>query len=255
MDNELQQWVSIITSFQLDNPSDFEYDAFSEKEFMKLCDYIRANGSPAQSNFHFSTGVSKGVIIPANKDYVIKIPFSCDLDKDYSTFYTTGGVRTWQTSYNYDSRQFENAYNPITGYCGHNYCAVEAAVYEMAVWESIDYMFAPTTLITDSISIPIYKQMKVLPLDEDCGASTDADFNSATNAEIQIVDEISSYDSAGWMPQFFIYWLYKTYGVENTMQLFCFLDDNDINDFHEGNIARDLTNGLPILMDYSGFHN
>lgn len=170
--------------------------------------------------FEYDSGATKGVIIPIDADYVIKLPL-----------YTARGE------------------TPV------DFCAREAAVYEEAKKFGLDHMLAAVQVFKfDDVPYYVYVQEKV---DVNTDENEDVLFTySSKQINQEDYDDEDERNSAAWdymneMPvEECIYAIFGEYNKYANQLVNLFLDMN-INDIHNGNFGYN--GGHPVLIDYSGY--
>lgn len=177
-------------------------------------------------------GATKCVLVPAEFDYVIKIPFNCQ-----------GGKNSVE-----DAPRFYGARYVLTGEEGEDYCRAEAEVYEAAKAEGLEQFFAETVFAMEYKGLPLYIQPKC----EDDDDSKERTSKIETLKSDDAADFSQSYHSVANMSEEMIFNFLVDYGKEKVEQLFCFLDDIEASDFHDGNWA--FLNKKAVLIDYASYH-
>jgi len=177
-------------------------------------------------DFNWETGATKCVIIPEERDYVIKIPF--DGEMDY-----------------YEERQFRYFYNG-GGEEGWDYCLLEQEYF-------IEYIegtgFEKFFLVPETIEIekdwPVYVQEKVLPYLE----SEEREYKSVKSLYTVRTSGISHQIS---IPEEWLAVCLENLNndVDKLQEFITFLKDN-FSDLHTGNIGY--KNGQAIILDFGGF--
>ena len=121
-----------------------------EEEYGWVFDWLETNIIPyLDEEYDIAHGVSKIVLIPAEGDYVIKIPFNGTYDCIYDE---NGDV---------EDEEWREYYNAPED-CGWDYCAVEVEVYNKAKQHNVDCFFARTEFLCSTKNYhPIYIQEKV----------------------------------------------------------------------------------------------
>lgn len=172
-------------------------------------------------NIKVKNGYTKVVIVSNDDDFVIKIP------RDDTVCY--------------------------------NYCERESHVYERACKWGIEFLFAKMERVgtlDKSKHRYYYKQTKVESL-----GYYDTNQNQSFNIlEIPVIDRMvekvmvknernrfNRSCSKLWYAH-----VLKHYGVKTLEKLLIFIKDAKINDLRDENVG--FKNGLPIILDYSGFH-
>lgn len=185
-------------------------------------------------DFNWEYGATKCVIIPENRDYVIKIPFDGELDFNdefeeeerddgyFRYFYEGGGEDGW------------------------DYCQLEQEYFYEYLEESEfrDFFLVPETVNVKK-DWPVYIQEKAIPYQEASGPvykSTDSLYEVRTSG-------ISSYTR---IPDLWLAVCLENLNndIEKLREFLNFLQDN-FSDLHEGNIGY--RNGHAIVLDYGGF--
>jgi len=208
-----------------------------------------------------ASGVTKGVIIPCDKPFVIKIPLKCDSDNWMSTCTHhskwNSELHTWEdvpaSEYSYCDHsfcpQFEYAYNPIDGTYGWNYCDAELGYYTLAKEKGIEEFFAATFYAGERKvdGVPIYLQEKITTLySRSDKEHTQEDLNSTS----AFLDETKVYCP---LELDFVCDLIQNYGAEKTKEFCDFLDEYNISDLHRNNYGY-RPDGTPCLIDFSDFN-
>lgn len=165
-------------------------------------------------------GVSKGVLVPTEGDFVFKMSF--DGDDCGELFY-------------------------------YDYCNVESKNYKEAVREGVERFFAITRYFDtfktdDGVRIPVYIQEKVTPFIDACSMGV-------SNEEYSYYEsKAKSYTGTERLPLKWINDFIECYSEEEFDKLGKFLDVHDINDLHSGNVGYD-ENKYPVIFDFSGYHD
>lgn len=175
-------------------------------------------------------GASKFIIF-INDDEVVKIPF------------------TGSYSYGWDEETEEVNRDEIIfdSFNTEDYCAIEAKIYSDAVAAGVDYFFASTKFVGNTFvdKTPIYISERVICFDE-------------MNMEERSYSR-DSYLKAGRMcgrcPVEWTAMAIEFYGEKAVQKLFDFIEAEDIDDLHWGNVGIRKFDGSPVLLDYSGFEN
>lgn len=219
---EEQEILNLLSKFEL---KDLESENY-EKRFNCL----------RQQGFSLAEGASKGVIIPKDKDYVIKLPFF---------------GRTYH--YNNDTEQaYDNFYSNISG--SSDYCEAEVMIYERAKEEGLEFCFAETYCIGEVNHYPVYIQQKALIgivdwdtfCEENGGEEKATVLYDSLSKEYSITDEEYGKLDPIWINDFI-----SAYDADVFDDLASFLLDNEVSDLHDENVGY--IAGLPVLVDYSSF--
>lgn len=205
------------------------------------CDNFEKRFEDFENDYYcLAEGATKGVIIPKDKNYVIKIPF---FGKHYS--YTQKGGK--------EKIEFEEFYSEISG--SQDYCAAEVIIYNKAKKEGLEVCFAETCCIGETNGYPIYAQQKasigLIDWDifcEECGGEEEAEFRCQTLSEkYYITDANEGKLDPTWINDFI-----SSYDEEFFEILSNFLLENEIYDLHDENVGY--ISGMPVLVDYSSFN-
>ena len=208
--------IGIISDLGISENIDFSEDIVDE--FVgKICD---------KYDFSYNTGISKLVLKPKEKDYVIKIPFTRWFDEEYGEYYnfTCYGDREW------------------------NSCEYEQWLYEKAKSEGFNTFFLPIELIGVYRGYPIYIQPKV----EVCYDNQE-DYHTEKN---QKTKEFLKNKNVSLMSEPVESWFNMIYDIikdDNRFNEFLdFLNKFEITeDLHEANIG--IYKNTPVIIDYAGF--
>lgn len=192
-------------------------------------------------DFSLAVGMTKLVIIPTNRSYVIKIPFS-GLYRLTDLHYKDDGEIDYVAS---TFTQLSNVTDDI--------CYEENEVCDNFTEDTCS-IIAKNIYITSLNDIPIYIQEKI-----DHAASIEAYKSSdikcqelgAMTTEIKIAQHLYFFKDCTVFPIHYLYLLLKKYGIYRTMNICHEVDDN-INDLHRNNygLSRE---GMPILIDIGGY--
>ncbi len=203
------------------------YDLTDEKDFTTyyIEDFIDSIDPNIVPDYDFLYGSTKLVIVPKDRDYVVKIPFN---DNEKAVVEYPDG--NWTEDYGWD------------------YCEVEQEIYQIAKEHGFEQFFLPIESLTDGFSpYPVYIQKKVEVLD-----ATDKSQERYSSAEakkkvklfrkmmskIDINWRAALLDSLGSMGKMkdFFYFL-KKYGIYD-----------DLFNFNLG-----YCDGKPVILDYGGY--
>lgn len=203
----------------------------------------------------YANGVTKGVLIFPNCNFVIKIPFYGNEECEEYTDGLTYEEAMEKYGEDWSDRPKEYYLDPFYGAQGrHNswdYCAVEAELYAEAVTEGLEFLFAETQCIGTANGWPIYAQTRVEifafadPEDENRDFPSEQELEQADNLRGQ---KDSLYCSKVWIAE-----LIRAYDLDTYHCLSAFCERFNIGDFHDENIGY--LNSLPVLVDYSSYDN
>ena len=238
-------------------------DKYSCFEGLHECNFVHEVVDPLEEagcfdNWTWDNGVTKGVLIFKDLDFVIKIPFEGYCSETESHYENSNGswIGSWSSRWN--SRlhkvEYEEIFEDFTGADtenGWNYCEVEANLIDAAREEGLHKCFAATELLGFAKDHPIYIQEKCFMF---CDARTSTNkekYKNRTKADYDSLERVRERaDFWGidndWVLDFLIYW-----GEEMLKRLGQFLFDHNVEDLHNGNIGY--RNGVPCLVDYSSY--
>ena len=169
-------------------------------------------------------GASKIVMIPMDKDYVIKIPFYGQEDED-------------------EAIPFMGAVSPaIDTNESNDYCALEEVIYNEAVEWGIEDFFVPTVFIGDVLGVPIYVQTRITNT-----RHMTAKENTFKYASIKGSNMLDP-DIGAQLVEF-----YALEHIEKLLQFFRVYDVNDVSNFRNGGF--DPKFGRHVFWDYAGFRD
>lgn len=209
-------------------------------------------------------GVSKGVLIFSDLDFVVKIPFAGHFDyieshyEDRNGDWVNSSYKTERTDASTCGRRWvegEDYFENFSGAACENhwdYCEVEAIRYRHAEQANIAVLFAKTEWIGNVHKYPIYIQERCNMFQEE-STSNQERYKSRTKSDYEEVNTLrNKYDfhsiDDNWVLDFLIY-----YGEEMFKKLADFIFNEDIYDLHNGNIGY--INGRPCLVDYSSYNS
>ena len=217
------------------------------------------------NDWSYSSGVTKGVLIFKGLDFVVKIPFSGS-GEYYEEHWENEEDGEWIGCYTKEERythtpanlhfcEEKTNFREFTGADeeeGWNYCKVEAQVSKCAEEEGVIRCFAETYFLGTAGDYPIYAQERcAIFCDEESSRResykkrTKSDYDSLR----EVRERVDFYDcDDNWLLDFLIYW-----GEEILQRLANFVFEHSINDLHNGNIGY--RKGVPVLVDYSSFHD
>lgn len=177
---------------------DYNIDNFNQDDFYTLFGTVKKLFEDSCYNFTIESGWSKAVIIPAEGNFVFKIPLMFDV----------------------------NNYNCLTA----NYCDEEVSQYKEAKIEGLEYAFVKTVPFDEmkikyGAPLPFYIQDKVEVFDK--WGKCD-----------KIYDEMSEkYENTLRLPSLWIEDFCNAYGVESFEDFGIFVCNSGINDLHSGNVG------------------
>lgn len=222
---------------QVNIPSQFSEDTLND-----YVDALKEINSGLE--WSWDGGISKFVLLFANYDKVIKIPYLGKYDYDAyedAIAQDVGADHTLEEFF-YEFTGPENYDNIERGW---DYCELETMFYEIAETKGLAQYFAKEELCGWIKGHPIYLQTRVTPLESVC-SRTIGEREAATEKRCQEL-HIHCLDTQ-WVSDFF-----DEYGEEEYLRLCAFLTEYDITDLHIGNLGY--LNNKPILLDYSSYMN
>lgn len=196
-----------------------EYFTAKEEDFL-----ISSINCEDELSFDWEDGASKLVIIPEDKDYVIKIPFN-------GNFYVDEGY------FNFSQ----------------NYCETEIDLYKRIADENplFSQFFLPLTRVDEYNEWDIYIQPKCQAYHN--AAEKDKSKSYSKDSLNKVRNEKILYNSA--LPKDWLAAVTEILkDVELVKEFVDMLEEYDITqDLHMGNIGY--CNGKPIILDYAGFYD
>ena len=204
-----------------------------------------------QYDWTYDYGVSKGVLIFNDLDYVIKIPFYAEWFEGYEVDYDEENDEPiYEDGYTADC-PFQGV--EVEGFIKENswdYCETETLIYEVAKRNSMEDHFAKTYMIGYANHWPIYAQVRACMLRSEESYTTRSKKNY-TEEERETANAIRDnekfYLDEEWLMDFIAFW-----GKERMLQFIKFCNDWFIDDLHGGNLGY--VNGIPCLVDYSSYN-
>lgn len=220
MHYDVEEVKGYVKNFSLN-----EDGGFTEWEGEEFVGSISGENLPA---FNWEDGATKLVIIPENRDYVIKIPFNGRYD--YGDFF-----------------YFEGACSDTCD----DYCSSEMHLYEEAKRMNLEKLFLPLELACEVDGYPIYVQDKAEEIDSWHSGAQGMKYSSEASR-----DRISQAYKEGtrfFGPPTWIASCLDTLGSFEELERFSsFLDEEGITDLHEGNLGY--YDGHAVIIDYGGYH-
>lgn len=177
---------------------DYNIDNFNQDDFYTLFGTVKKLFEDSCYNFTIESGCSKAVIIPAEGNFVFKIPLMFDV----------------------------NNYNCLST----DYCAEEVSQYKEAKIEGMEYAFVKTVPFDEmkikyGAPLPFYIQDKVEVFDK-------------WGKYDEIYDEMAEkYENTLRLPSLWIEDFCNAYGVESFEDFGIFVCNSGINDLHSGNVG------------------
>ena len=198
----------------------------------------------------WATGVTKGVLIFDELDYVVKIPLYCEYYEGYSDW----DEETEEYVVIEEGGPTEEPFSgvQVEGYIHDNdwdYCETESYRYLEAEKHDVSEYFAKTWYIGSVKDWPIYAQIRANMYCslESCSVRSRKNYSNEERESVKSIKEATHfYVSDEWMIDFINYW-----GEDALMNLINFCDEWFIDDLHDGNLGYIC--GAPCLVDYSSF--
>lgn len=198
---------------------------------------------PKDEDFECFSGASKYVIACLDRDFVIKVPYKGSTNS-YSCWSSTAGTYAYDT---YGCIKYTEEFEPFMYAAddadGDDYCRVEELRYEKAVEVGLDFLFAPTKKIGEIRGVSIYAQPYCETFDSTGRLMS---LNQKSNAFKLCKEKKFHCFNESWLND-----VYCQYGAAILLNFLQFCDEVGIDDLHRGNVGY--YNGLPVLIDYSGF--
>lgn len=201
------------------------------------------------SDWTYDAGVTKGVLIFGELDYVVKIPFYCEYiegdgyyDEDDNWIQE---VEEGPSGYPFNGIE-------VKGFVHENewdHCETESYRYIAAQRNGVEDFFAQTWFLGKASGWPIYAQVKACMFRSEASHSersrktySDVDKEKART----IKKETGFYVENEWLIDFLNFW-----GEARLMALIQFCNEWFIDDLHCGNLGYIC--GAPCLVDYSSY--
>ena len=234
------------------------FDGLTENTFLDLIIH------PLQENMCFNNwtydnGVTKGVLIFKELDFVVKIPFQGYNSYTESHYESANGGWHWSDYEKFDEcfkvesveEFFEFEGSPAEG-SNWNYCAAEAEITQKAREEGVGKCIAATEFLGYAGDHPIYIQEKCFMFSDASTSTNKERYKHRTKKDYDSLKEIRERTDFwgiddNWVLDLLIYW-----GEEMLKKLGDFIFNQNIEDLHSGNIGY--RNGVPCLVDYSSYY-
>ena len=203
------------------------------------------------NDWTFDSGVTKGVLIFGELDYVIKIPFYCEYYEGEGGYYDEED--NWIEGEDGCPSGYPFGGIEVEGFCQENpwdYCETEVARYTVAERNNMEEHFAKTWLIGNVNHWPVYAQIKCCMYDSDSSRTTRSkrNYTEEDRKSVEKYIEAPGVDitEAEWLIDFLYYW-----GPERLSAFISFCEEWFIDDLHRGNLGYIC--GVPCLVDYSSY--
>lgn len=204
------------------------YDLTDEKNFTSFYieDFIDSIDPQIVPDYDFVYGSTKLVIIPKDRDYVVKIPFN---DNEKALVYYP------------DTDQENDRY-------GWDYCEVEQEIYQIAKEHNFEQFFLPIESLTDGYSpYPVYIQKKVEVLDE-TDRSQERYSSVESKKRVKVFRKLTKID-INWKAAL----LDALGSLSKLREFFHFLEKYGISDdLYNFNVGY--CDGKPVILDYGGYN-
>lgn len=226
--DEIQEYVK---HFHLN-----ENCGFTEED---VDDFIASIDYDKVPRFDWDSGATKLVIIPEDRDYVIKIPFNGQ--------YIWNSDNDEDGEYREEEYVFRSFYGALGNY-GEDYCYAETIIYEKAEIEHFERAFLPTIKVLEVKHYPIYVQPKA----EMFGFDND---QQRTYSSKESKERVRKPDIKSSLP---IPWLASCLesfdnNVDTLKQFLDFIRKEEVTqDLHQSNIGY--YQGRAVIVDYGGYY-
>ena len=203
------------------------------------------------NNWTFDSGVSKGVLIFNDLDYVIKIPFYCEYYEGEEGYYDDED--NWIEGEPGEPTGDAFSGVEVEGYCHQNewdYCETEELRYLAAEKNNMEEHFAKTWCIGTVQDWPIYAQIKccMYRSEESYSTRSKKTYTAEDQESVRnIQDTTKVWTQEDWLIDFLHYW-----GRDRLIAFMQFCDQWNIDDLHGGNLGYIC--GVPCLVDYSSYN-
>ena len=212
-----------------------------ENDYFNIEDFKAMLFNDGITNVDVASGMTKVVLIPNDKDYVIKIPITKIGDYEY---------------YENEKGDWEKGKFMISDNKLGDYCSIEERLFN-SFDDEIKEIFAETKFITKVNNLPIYIQEKIKtpyrrkinqfdPFHYPSDRKSDMDIHY----ELNLIGEYNEYDNE--FQEDFSYDILVNYGFEFLIKLLQMIDSKGITDLHSGNYGYN-GNYKPMIFDYSGY--
>lgn len=200
-------------------------------------------------------GVSRGVIVPIESDFVIKIPFSHTVDEDSSWETWEEVIEDYGSEENALKDDFwqddDGYYYPTCPMQFGDYCKMEVEIYHHAQEEGLEEVFAAEEKLGEINDFSIYYQVKAESFEYHSSSSVNStDPQKLENAKT-VIDSYQNDNGAYIFNKTWLADVLITFGREYLERLFNFLNQENISDLHRGNLGYIDT--IPVIFDYASF--
>lgn len=215
------------------------YLSENEDDFFDINDFREILFANEISNIRIASGLTKIVLIPDDKDYVIKIPIT----KTGAHVYYENKKGNWvKGKLIIDNNNLGD------------YCSIEEKLFN-SFEDDIKKIFAETRFITKVNDLPIYIQEKVtVPYCKKIDQFDPNHYPSDRKSDMDIhyeLNAISKYCEYNEFQEDYCYDILVNYGFDFLVKLLQTIDYAGISDLHYGNYGY--KNYKPMIYDYSGY--
>lgn len=228
--NEINLILTAINDFVFNNYCGDEDDDF-------IANY-RTSILPVDD---WDSGASKFVLLPRDKNYVIKIPYS-------GSWYHPDDEWDDEIGEWVEQEDFFEEFEGVSGEDTWDYCAREEYLYKIAQEYGVEKYFLQTQRIGYVNDHPIYIQERADEIGYGKGEKTYSDEERDSTREELKKRGLSGHLNIYWSMEFL-----ANYGYDEYAKLVKFIEDEYITDLHSGNIGY--KDGKPVLVDYCGFES
>lgn len=230
------------------------YELFSPRTMSNFFQLKLDNGSADEDNdtifindysipFSIRYGITKACLIFDDSSDVFKIPFyynvDCEAESALKEAFKVSRKR---------GKYIE--FSPKD-----NLCEVESKLYALSKEAGVSEFFAEEKFFITYHGIPVYKQERIKFTYAESYECDTGDWREIKDndfaEEIMLSNAEESRGGSELLYNYnFVYNMYL-YAKDKFRKLFQFLDDNDIDDLHSGNLGYSFS-GAPKIFDYSG---
>lgn len=214
----------------------------------------------AEIDWTYDDGISKLVLIFHNLDFVIKIPYTGEINSycNDHCYNCEACSPTHCNNCSYNDDSYEDNENTYQDFCNADYnnkkldrvwdyCEAEMWLYQEAKKNGVEVCFAETRLLGFVDGHPIYTQPKA-QIYWDYYTSTRKSHTDKERANTQeACKRIDGWCfNVDWLTDFLL-----AFGDEMFQNFMAFIKTYGIRDLHSANVGY--VDGVPVLVDYSGY--
>lgn len=219
-----------------------ERGCYEDEDYSPYAEDLRCHLQNKGIDVEVDYGVSKAAVILPDSSYILKIPFNCMI-------YNVEVYNEATDSYEYTDEQEYNYFcnaDDLADYdaAEDDYCENEMFKYYRAVDAGFGDFFLDTYCYGVKDGCPIYAQEKCTHW---CGKEVTTSEHSR-----HLVESDSFF--RGITNNTFIMACIDYYGEERTRAFISYLEEEGIDDLHNGNIGFK-QNGAPCLCDWAGWRD